>query len=169
MNEGQTMLTLREGDKYDITVRGPQGYSFFNQTLDLTTYTENTLIVNLETLNTTTAIRLNNINFSSNSSELSSESFPELDRVVTLIKENPFMVIEIAAHTDNVGSDPFNDLLSERRAQSVVNYLIENGVVAERLTAKGYGARNPMVSNTSDTNKAINRRVEFKILEINKQ
>jgi len=169
MQKGHAALMLREGDLYDITVRGPQGYSFFNQTLDLNSFAENNLIVKLSTLTTTTAIRLNNINFSSNSTELSSESFPELERMVTLIKENSTMVIEIAAHTDNVGSDRFNNLLSEQRAQSVVTYLIENGVSAERLVAKGYGSLSPMVPNSSEENKAINRRVEFRILEINKQ
>lgn len=168
MNLGQAALTLREGDKYDITVRGPQGYSFSNQIVDLNSFTENTLAIKLVTLKTTTAIQLNNINFASNSVELSSESFPELDRVVTLLKENPSMVIEIAAHTDNEGSDQQNLLLSERRAQSVVNYLIETGITPEHLVAKGYGLRNPLVPNTTDANKALNRRVEFKIIEINK-
>ncbi len=168
MNLGQAALTLREGDKYDITVRGPQGYSFSNQIVDLNSFTENTLAIKLVTLKTTTAIQLNNINFASNSAELSSESFPELDRVVTLLKENPSMVIEIAAHTDNEGSDQQNLLLSERRAQSVVNYLIETGITPEHLVAKGYGLRNPLVPNTTDANKALNRRVEFKIIEINK-
>jgi outer membrane protein OmpA-like peptidoglycan-associated protein len=166
IKDGKITAMLREGDQYEFTVRGAQGYSFFNQVVDVNKEESTSFKAELVSLKAQTSIRLNNINFGSNSAELSSESFPELDRVVQLIADNPSIVIEIAAHTDNVGNATFNKLLSERRAQSVVNYLLDNGVVQERLVAKGYGLTSPMVPNTSDENRALNRRVEFKIIEI---
>ncbi len=166
IKDGKVAAMLREGDQYEFTVRGAQGYSFFNQVVDLQKEEKAELKAELVSLKAETSIRLNNINFNTNSAELSSESFPELNRVVQLITDNPTIVIEIAAHTDNVGSAGLNKLLSERRAQSVVNYLLDNGVNQDRLVAKGYGLTNPMVPNTSEENRALNRRVEFKIINI---
>jgi outer membrane protein OmpA-like peptidoglycan-associated protein len=166
IKDGKVAAMLREGDQYEFTVRGAQGYSFFNQVVDLQEEKTSELKAELVSLKAETSIRLNNINFGTNSAELSSESFPELNRVIQLIEDNPAIVIEIAAHSDNIGSATLNKLLSERRAQSVVNYLLENGVQQEKLVAKGYGLTKPMVPNTSEENRALNRRVEFKIVDI---
>jgi outer membrane protein OmpA-like peptidoglycan-associated protein len=166
VKDGKITAMLREGDQYEFTIRGAQGYSFHNQVVDLAKQETSSLTAELVSLKAQTSIRLNNINFGSNSADLTSESFPELNRVVQLIKDNPAIVIEIAAHTDNVGSGSYNMVLSEKRAQSVVNYLLENSVNPNKLVAKGYGLKSPMVPNTSDENRALNRRVEFKILEI---
>lgn len=166
VKDGKITAMLREGDQYEFTIRGAQGYSFHNQVVDFAKEDTRSLNAELVSLKAQTSIRLNNINFGSNSAELSAESFPELNRVVQLIKDNPNIVIEIAAHTDNVGSPSYNLILSEKRAQSVVNYLFDNAVPTERLVAKGYGLNKPMVPNTSDENKALNRRVEFNIVDI---
>jgi len=169
VKNGKVKAVLREGDKYEFTVRGAQGYSFHNQVVDLNEEDTGTIKAELVSLKAETSIRLNNINFSSNSADLSSEAFPELNRVIQLIFDNPAIVIEISAHTDNVGSARFNKVLSERRAQSVVAYLLENGVPQDRIVAKGYGLSNPMVPNNSDENRALNRRVEFKIIDIKEE
>jgi len=166
VKNGKVTAMLREGDEYEFTIRGAQGYSFHNQVVDLGKQESSTLTAELVPLKAQTSIRLNNINFGTNSAELSSESFPELDRVITLLKDNPSIVIEIAAHTDNVGNAGYNLLLSEKRAQAVVRYLLDFEVPSERIVAKGYGLTKPMVPNTSDENRALNRRVEFKIIDI---
>jgi OmpA-OmpF porin, OOP family len=72
--------------------------------------------------------------------------------------------IEIEGHTDDSGNDDFNMDLSQRRAQAVVNFLIKEGVAADRLKAVGYGETRPVADNTSDKGRAANRRVEFKLL-----
>ena len=72
--------------------------------------------------------------------------------------------IEIGGHTDNVGSDDYNQNLSEARAKSVVDYLIEEDVNPERLTYRGYGSIRPITSNSTDLGRSLNRRVEFMIL-----
>jgi outer membrane protein OmpA-like peptidoglycan-associated protein len=163
--EGKTKVLLREGDKYEFNIKGPKGYSFYNNTIDLKSDTEKrSLDVELKSLKAQTSITLNNITFEENSADLNEASFAELKRVVSLIQDNSNLKIEISAHTDDIGTEQYNDRLSERRAGSVVKYLVENGVPLERLISKGYGENLPVVPNTSNENRALNRRVEFKII-----
>jgi peptidoglycan-associated lipoprotein len=84
-------------------------------------------------------INLENINYEFGSADLLPESIAALDTLIELLQANPTITIELMAHTDHVGSEQFNFELSQRRAQSVVNYLIENGINPQRLVAKGYG------------------------------
>ena len=165
---GNYSITLREGEPFDVEVRGPRGFAFKHTAFDLDTDRAlKTLVVELQPLTRKVPIRLNNINFEYNSADLLETSYPELDRVVQLLKENPDIHIEIMAHTDDIGSESFNNILANKRAQSAVDYLIIRGIVAERLEAKGYGESVPLVPNTSEENRAINRRVEMKILDEN--
>jgi outer membrane protein OmpA-like peptidoglycan-associated protein len=76
------------------------------------------------------------------------------------------MIIEIGAFTDDVGTDAYNLALSEKRAMAVKNYLTEKGASPKQLLIKGYGEASPVVANTSEENRAMNRRVEFKIISI---
>jgi WD40 repeat protein len=157
---------LRETDEYEYVIRGAEGYLFHSEKIKVEEKEEANIDVELVPLQEEVSIVLNNITFPTNSAELTPESFVELDRVVDLLKTNPKLTIEISAHTDNVGSEAYNMLLSNRRAQSVVNYLLDYDVEPERLVAKGYGPKKPMVPNTSDENRATNRRVEFKIIDL---
>jgi outer membrane protein OmpA-like peptidoglycan-associated protein len=97
--------------------------------------------------------------------DLRKESFVELDRVVTLLADNPAIEIELAAHTDSKGSDDYNYKLSDNRARSVRNYLISKGIAASRLRSQGYGETKPLASNETDDGRQLNRRVEFTILK----
>ena len=86
--------------------------------------------------------------------------------MVELLLKNANVNIEIAGHTDNIGSAKYNKTLSERRAKSVFTYLVEKGIDGARLTAVGYGKDKPLVTNDQEKEgREINRRVEFKILE----
>ncbi|MGD8778726.1 MAG: OmpA family protein [Ignavibacteria bacterium] len=109
-------------------------------------------------------IRLNNIFFEFNKSELLPDSFEELDRVYTFLNDNPTVEIELGGHTDNVGSDEYNKSLSQKRAESVKNYLVGKGIDAAKLVAKGYGETKPIETNDEDWGREKNRRVEFTIL-----
>jgi outer membrane protein OmpA-like peptidoglycan-associated protein len=93
--------------------------------------------------------------------DLKSESYPELDRVVRLLKENPAITMDIAGHTDSKGTDDYNQKLSERRAQAVVDYLITRNISASRIRAIGYGKTKPLSTNDTEEGKALNRRVEM--------
>lgn len=109
-------------------------------------------------------IRLNNIFFEYNEASLLEESFAELKRLVQLMKENPKLEIEIGGHTDDQGSDEYNATLSQRRVDSVVSYLVNAGLDAERFVGKGYGESSPIASNENEEGRALNRRVEFTVL-----
>jgi outer membrane protein OmpA-like peptidoglycan-associated protein len=111
-------------------------------------------------------ITLNNIFFDFDMATLKSESFPELNRVVTLMTEKPSMQVEIAGHTDSTGPDNYNMDLSERRAKSVGNYLIEKGITKERISIVFFGETKLIDSTNTKAGNAKNRRVEFKILKM---
>jgi peptidoglycan-associated lipoprotein len=102
-------------------------------------------MIPISTGTTTAEIRLENIYYDYNSAALRPESWPELDKLVNLLNENPGMTIQINSHTDSRGNDKYNIKLSAGRAQSVVDYLINKGIKAERLTSKGYGESSPSV------------------------
>lgn len=107
-----------------------------------------------------------NIYFASGSANLKPESFPILDSVAILLRDNPNARIQIAGHTDSDGGTASNQTLSENRAQSVYQYLISKGIAGNRLTTVGHGESNPIVPNNSAANKARNRRIEFTVISI---
>lgn len=107
---------------------------------------------------------LRNIQFELDKSVLLPSSFNSLDSLVMFLEENPSMHIEIGGHTDNSGSDEHNLELSDDRAKSVGQYLLEHGIDADRFETKGYGSSVPLKPNDSEANRELNRRVEIKIL-----
>ncbi len=99
--------------------------------------------------------------FDFNKDELQRSSFPELDRAVRFMKANPNVEVEIAGYTDSKGTDDYNNDLSQRRSNSVKNYLTNKGIPASRLDSRGYGKANPVATNDTEDGRAENRRVEF--------
>jgi outer membrane protein OmpA-like peptidoglycan-associated protein len=91
------------------------------------------------------------------------KSYPKLDAVIAIMKENETVKIEIDGHTDNVGKAEHNQLLSENRANAVVKYFVSKGINAERLVGKGFGQTVPIDTNATPAGRAKNRRVEMKI------
>ena len=110
-------------------------------------------------------VRLNNVFFDFDKSDLRSESFIELDRVVKLLSDNPAIEIEMSAHTDSRGNDDYNFRLSDNRARSVMQYILSKGIDPKRINSKGYGETKPVAANDTDENRQLNRRVEFTILK----
>lgn len=108
--------------------------------------------------------RLNNVFFDFDKYFLRPESFIELNRVVSLLNENPTIEIEMSAHTDSRGADDYNFVLSDNRARSVMEYILSKGISPSRIKSKGYGETKPEVPNDTDENRQLNRRVEFTIL-----
>ncbi len=111
-----------------------------------------------------TAFTLRNIFFDFDKWDLKPESLPEINRLVELMNEYPSVRVEIGAHTDSRGSDSYNQELSAKRAQSVVDYLVSRGISRQRLEARGYGESKPIATNDTDEGRALNRRVEFKLI-----
>ncbi|MCD4701497.1 MAG: OmpA family protein [Candidatus Aegiribacteria sp.] len=109
-------------------------------------------------------LSFDNIYFDFASSNIKPESYAILDEIVTLLNANQNAMVQIAGHTDSDGSEIYNQTLSEQRSASVRNYLVNHGIAASRLTTVGYGETQPVVTNNSAANKAMNRRIEFTVL-----
>jgi outer membrane protein OmpA-like peptidoglycan-associated protein len=119
--------------------------------------------INLQPTDVGTVVTLRNVFFDFDKAELKPESFVELDKLAAYLRTNTIR-IEIGGHTDDQGSDDYNDRLSENRAKAVYDYLVSKGIPADRLQYKGYGKRVPVASNDTDDGRAANRRTEFKIV-----
>jgi outer membrane protein OmpA-like peptidoglycan-associated protein len=110
-------------------------------------------------------IQLKDIYFDFDSWELHPRSFVELRKLLKILQMNPSMAIEIIGHTDSIGEDRYNKYLSRKRAKSVVTYLIENAVDVKRLDYQGVGEETPIANNKTEEGRALNRRVEFRIVK----
>ena len=110
------------------------------------------------------AVILQNIQFEYNSSALTADSQSGITMLVGFLRDNPELKVELAGHTDNVGSDSYNLKLSNERAETVRNALIDQGIDAKRLTAKGYGTSQPIAPNDTEEHRALNRRTEMIII-----
>ena len=106
-----------------------------------------------------------NVNFDFDSSKIRSDSESKLNRVVSILKDNPSVRVRVEGHTDSTGPEKYNLGLSYRRAEAVKGYLEANGVAGNRLSVVGFGETKPLVSNRTRAGRAVNRRVEFKVLK----
>lgn len=106
-------------------------------------------------------ITLHNLHFAYKSAKLEDESRKNLKPIVSYMKEKPNTRVIVAGHTDSIGSDKYNYKLSAQRAASVREALIEMGIAADRIVAKGYGENSPVATNATKKGRALNRRVEF--------
>jgi flagellar motor protein MotB len=108
---------------------------------------------------------MRNVNFKFDSADIdAATSGAELDSLASFMTENPNISIEISGYTDNTGDAAHNKALSEERAEAVKNAMIERGIDADRMVANGYGESRPLVPNINEKNKAINRRVEIRVI-----
>ncbi len=154
---------LKEGT-YNVKIEA-DGY--VPQTIVVVIKDKETTIQNIglyEQLKEKQVLVFNDINFETGSAVILPTSYPILDNIAELLKANTTVVVEIGGHTDSQGSDSYNLRLSESRANAVRNYLIQRGVEASRLIAKGYGESMPIAPNTTREGRARNRRVEFKVI-----
>ncbi|MBI2281158.1 MAG: PD40 domain-containing protein [Bacteroidetes bacterium] len=171
---GEYLFILPSGKNYNITHES-EGYLFQSVNMDVTQnkkyyFSQNT--IQLEPIAVGSKVVLNNIFFDFDKATLRNISNVELSKLYKLLTKNPGMVVEISGHTDSKGSEEYNVQLSEERAQSVVNYLIEKGINKNQMVAKGYGKSDPAANNInadgSDNpeNRQLNRRAELKIIKI---
>ncbi len=174
---GEFLVSLPENASYALSVE-MDGYLNFSKNFDLKLKEdEESFRMNIPMIpiTTSTPIVLENIFFDLNKADLLPESQVELGKMYEFLTKNPTVKVEISGHTDTRGSSDLNLELSQKRADAVVNYLVAKGIVKTRLTAKGYGASQPRISNaqieamTSDAEKEkahqLNRRTEYKIVK----
>jgi outer membrane protein OmpA-like peptidoglycan-associated protein len=166
--DGQYSIVLTQGNEYGFLAQ-KKGYypiseNIYIQTLDTFTLIARDLL--LTPIEQGQVMRLNNLFFDTGSDKLKKNSFGELHRVIALMKEYPNMQVEIAGHTDADGDEASNQKLSDARALAVGAYLQENGIAGSRFKTKGYGKTNPVSNNDTPEGKALNRRVELRILKM---
>jgi outer membrane protein OmpA-like peptidoglycan-associated protein len=171
---GEYEIRLPAGELYGLRAESTERLSE-NQNLDLRDIKSDRVIegndfnldpIKLATLQENVSITLNNLFFDFDKTVLRPESFPELNRIVTLMKERPSMEIEVSGHTDSAGPEPYNLKLSERRANAVVQYLMEKSIAKSRMKVLFFGETQPIESNDTFEGRRRNRRVEFKILKL---
>jgi OOP family OmpA-OmpF porin len=122
-------------------------------------------VVDLDGCEVEAVISLDGVYFDFDKSTLKPEAIAVLNQAAALLDKHERVVVEVAGHTDSVGTEAYNQALSMRRADAVRDYLVSKGVKASRLTAKGYGESQPVASNDTDAGRAENRRVELIVLD----
>ncbi|MGB3780060.1 MAG: OmpA family protein [Tunicatimonas sp.] len=164
---GEYRTRLSESGWYHLFISAP-GYLSRTDSVQIAPFLSDTTVykdLTLQALEVGVSVRLNNIFFDYNETTLRPESNPELDKVVEMLEANPKLAIEIGGHTDDRGSEEYNQQLSQGRSEAVRQYLLENFIDAARVTAVGYGETQPEVPNDSEENWQVNRRVAFTVLE----
>lgn len=163
---GKYLMILTQGAEYALYVN-KKGYLFrslnFNYS-EVRDFQPITLDIELEKATEGTIAILQNIFFDVDKFELKEKSKTELQKISRFLTDNPLVRVEISGHTDNVGAPLYNKQLSEKRAQSVYQYLRDNGIDAKRLIPKGYGQERPVSTNETEEGRQANRRIEFKII-----
>jgi outer membrane protein OmpA-like peptidoglycan-associated protein/tetratricopeptide (TPR) repeat protein len=170
--DGFVLIPLSIGKNYSFIIN-EEGYQLYSDRIELkeSRTKENAFLkmIGLEPfVEETTAsapIVLKNVLFETGSYTMLKESFFELDQLSSLLKENPELKIEIRGHTDDVGSNEANLILSENRAKAVYDYLVSKGISTSRLSYKGFGENKPVASNETELGKSQNRRTEFVIIK----
>jgi len=163
---GDFLATLKSGKNYGLNI-SKDGYLFYSENFSLIGHESSkpfNINVLLEPIEIGNKVILKNIFFDTNKSDIKPDSKPELQKLIDFLTVNPSLHIEISGHTDNVGNDQANQVLSENRAKAVFAYLINNKIDPSRLVYKGYGKTEPIAPNDTDEGKSKNRRTEFKII-----
>ena len=167
-NNGIITVEVPEGNVYIIDIIA-SGYITQHKIADLTKSAKGVR----KEIPTTTLVRVekglgfnfDNINFNTGTDILSLESMKKLNMVLKILNENPTMKISISGHTDNTETNINNKDLSTKRAIAVMNYLQNKGAKPNQMKIYGYGGTKPIATNTTNAGKAINRRVEIKVIE----
>ncbi|MDT3738963.1 MAG: OmpA family protein [Candidatus Kapabacteria bacterium] len=167
--DGYYFITLPPGKNYGYYASTP-GFYPSSKNIDLRDInqnkeiTENIVLVSIQDMKDKgSRVRINNIFFDTDKYLLKDESIPELNRLLAFVERIPQFRIIIEGHTDNTGTDTYNLKLSNDRAGAVAEFLTSKGISPDRIISEGYGSSKPAAPNTTDENKALNRRVEIRL------
>jgi OmpA-OmpF porin, OOP family len=166
-NDGQYQIVLPSGKNYGYLAQ-KDGFISVNSNIDLTSmpeYKEYEKDLYLTPIEVGETVIINNVFFDFDKYDLRKESYHELNRLVTLLKNSNTMKIEVSGNADSIGTQKYNEKLSYKRAEAVVNYLLaKSGIDKSRIVLKYYGELNPAASNATAKGRQLNRRVQFKVL-----
>jgi outer membrane protein OmpA-like peptidoglycan-associated protein len=171
-DDGKYAAVVKVSKAEDVTISvSKEGLAYNAKVVEKEVF-ENRTSTNIETGNIKTdsvkpgkPYQLDEIFFATDSWELNKRSIILLSGFANYLKKNSNLKISVNGHTDDLGDDEQNRVLSQNRADAVKAFLIEKGVNTDRINAIGFGESKPKVANTSDTNRAKNRRTEFEIIE----
>lgn len=170
VGNGEFLVCLPIGKSYALNV-SKDGYLFYSENFELKNaksskdpYLKD---VAMKPIKIGESVVLNNIFFEFDKFDLKKESRTEMGKLISFLQKNSKMKIEITGHTDNIGSKTYNQQLSENRANSVREYLVQNGIPSERLLSKGFGDTKPIADNSTEAGRTQNRRTEFSIVSVN--
>ncbi|MBA4323215.1 MAG: flagellar motor protein MotB, partial [Odoribacter sp.] len=166
-NKGTFLICLPSDNNYGLNV-SKEGYLFYsdNFMLEGIHSASEPFIkrIDLSRISAGEKLVLSNVFYEFDSWKIKKESFSELDKLVKLLLDNKNVTVEIGGYTDDIGTDAYNLNLSEKRAISVMEYLIAKGILAEKLRYKGYGSASPIGDNITNDGRKLNRRTEIKII-----
>lgn len=167
--EGDYLVPLPTDRDYALNVTA-EGYLFYSDHFPFTGTHSRTepfqKDIPMDRIVVGSSVVLNNIFFETDSHALLPASVAELNRIARFLINNSHLSVEIGGHTDNTGGADYNQALSEMRASSVVEYLAEKGIPVSRMKPVGYGLRKPVADNSTEEGRALNRRTELTITEI---
>ncbi len=166
-SNGEFFVCLPEGSSYGLNVTAA-GYMIFSENFDFaggySSAEPYQKIIALNRVREGEFMRMYNVFYDHDSSELLETSIPELELLLEFLTINNTVVIEVGGHTDSDGTDEYNQRLSERRAASVREYLVKRGIESRRIFSHGYGESEPVADNVTEAGKRLNRRTEITIL-----
>ncbi len=165
---GKYFIPLPTGKDYTFVVNR-KGYLYYSNLYELSKQKSDSVYINniaLQPIQKNISATLKNVQFETGSYQLLPVSMVELDKLLQLLSENPNLKLLIKGFTDNVGKPDDNIKLSNNRTKAVVDYLVNKGISATRLTYKGFGAALPVADNNTEAGKAKNRRTEFEIIDL---
>lgn len=172
MKTGKYLFILPPGKNYNVTYNA-EGYLFKSENLIVpknSAFQSMKKEIKLAPIKANESIVLNNVFFEFDSEILTKDSKAELNKLFTLLSNNPTIKVEIQGHTDSKGNNAYNKILSQKRAEAVMNFLIKKGIKVSRIKAVGYGETKPIAKNTNadgsdnEEGRALNRRIELKII-----
>jgi outer membrane protein OmpA-like peptidoglycan-associated protein len=168
---GVFIIIIPHGGNFGVSA-SCDGYLFNSMNFDVPAFAESQTIetaIIMARAEVGSKSTLRNIFFDSGKSELKKESVSELDRILDLLTRSPNLRVHINGHTDNLGDNATNKVLSLKRAQAVVDYLIKKGIASDRVKAIGYGEEKPLATNDDELEgREINRRTEIEVVEVTK-
>jgi len=167
VTDGKFLISLPAGKSFAFNVSRP-GYLLYSEnfTVDTTQSASTVYNIALEKIQLGSEVVLKNIFYQTNAFTLEERSAAELEKLARFLSKNPTMVIEIQGHTDNVGSKNYNKDLSQNRAKTVYEALLQLGVQANQLVYQGYGDGQAVADNSTEIGRATNRRTQFKVLKL---
>lgn len=164
MNDSTFSFSIFGSSKYQVTAEA-EGYIPRTVIVDPKEAKGNIITRNIELTSTGGTIVLNHLIFAQGKAVIDPKSFPELDEVVAMLKENSRMEIQLEGHTDNRGNAEANVKLSQSRVDAVKKYMVSKGIGKNRVMTKAFGGSKPIATEDTEEARAKNRRVEMRVLK----